>query len=324
MGLFNFRKKKEEKMGDESKYGKAWLLIVGQKQKELGLQMMRELDQNGFIEGTVALSMFINDIEEKKKLLKKAADAGNPEGLWEYCNFLPHSQIPDPNNENDALWEKYCLDAAEKGSVDAMNEMGNVFHRRKNYAESMYWYALANVNDHSNGEVSMEGISKEWVQAGCPTEYVKGSPNFDEDKFKVSLAYLEVYANKEISLDPQSAVDMVSKGVPIAAYFAGGMFESMGNEDMAYNMYSTVAMKVKDPHALKCTADMHYAAKVSDKDITVARKAYLLAATAGERSAMFIMGEFFKDRDKYLAAYWYGVSHTRGYPYSLQRLLQLK
>ena len=143
------------------KYGRAWLMIVGQREKKRGLKLLRELDEAGFIEGTVALSMFCTDPVQRKALVKKAADAGNPEGLWEYSGLLPHARIPDPGNAADALWEKTVLEAAERGSADAMNEMGNVFHRREHYAESMYWYAMANAYDHLDGKLSMLGIAKE-------------------------------------------------------------------------------------------------------------------------------------------------------------------
>ena len=50
------------------------------------------------------------------------------------------------NNANDKLWVETVLDAAERGSVDAMNEMGNICNRWAHFAESMYWYAMANAH----------------------------------------------------------------------------------------------------------------------------------------------------------------------------------
>ena len=48
-----------------------------------------------------------------------------------------------------------------------------------------------------------------------------------------------------------------------------------------------------------------------------------MAAERGEREAMFVMGEFTKGSNKNIAAYWYGLSHTRGYEDSLDRLIQI-
>ncbi len=309
-------------MSNEEKYGKAWLLIVGQKQKTQGLQMMRELDNVGFIEGTIALSMFCENLAERKALIKKAADAGNPEGLWEYCGFLPHSYVPDPNNSADALWEKNCLEAAEKGSVDAMNEMGNIFNRRGNYAESMYWYALANANDHPQGKVSMAGIARKWAQNGSPCEYVNGSPKFDEARHKVAIAYLKLNSNSKLGNSLDDIIKLVHDGVPIAGYFAGDLFERIGNDEMAYTMYNALALE-NDAHALKCCGDMLFTGKGTQKDPQNAICMYIKAAEEGDRTAMFIAGEFTKANNKYLAAYWYGVSHSRGYMHSLQRMMQL-
>jgi len=164
MGLFDFMKKDTETLSKEERYGKAWLMIVGQTKKAQGLQIMKELDQEGYSEATVVLSMFSDDNAQRKALVKKAADAGNVEGMWEYCGFLPHSYCPDPVDEDDARWEELCLAAAEGGSVDAMNEMGNVFNRRDSYAESMYWYAMAN----AHGQMSLEGIARKWEMNDAP------------------------------------------------------------------------------------------------------------------------------------------------------------
>ena len=46
-------------------------------------------------------------------------------------------------------------------------------------------------------------------------------------------------------------------------------------------------------------------------------------AQQGDRAAMFVVGEFTRNQNANLAAYWYGVSHTRGYQNSLQRMIQL-
>ena len=313
---------KTAQLCNEEKYGLAWLLIVGEKEKTRGLQMMRELDRAGFIEGSIALSMFCDDNDEREKLVKKAADAGNTEGLWQYCSYLPHSYIPDPSNSADALWEKTCLDAAESGSVDAMNEMGNVFHRRGHFSESMYWYAMANANDHPQGKLSMMGIAKEWAHHGRPRQYRKGSPRFDNARHICAIAYLELVSGNELSSTPDDIIKLVLNGVPIAGYFAGDLFESIGNYEMAYKMYNALAFE-NDAHALKCYADMLFFGKGTQKDTQNAIRIYLEAAEQGDRSAMFIVGELTKANNKNLAAYWYGVSHTRGYELSLQRLIQL-
>lgn len=325
MGFLWFGKKKTEQLpNDKAKYGKAWLLIAGERQEELGLEMMKELDASGFIEATIALAMFEEDMNEKKRLLKKAADAGNPEGLWEYTRFLPHSYCPNPNDPADALWEKYCTDAAERGSVDAMNELGNIFHRRKNYAESMYWYAMANANDQKDAQMSMFGITKEWKEAGCLREFVPGSAKFDKDRHFCAISLLEMYAGTNYNLNTklEGLVNLVLKGVPLAGYIAADIFQNHKDEEMAYKMYNALAFE-QDPHGLKCYADMLFSGKGISPDVSSAIEMYAKAARLGERSAMFIIAEFIKKKDKNLAAYWYGVSLTRGYAFSSQRLKQL-
>ena len=62
MGLFDFLKKDATAgLSDREKYGYAWLQIVGKKNRAKGLQIMKELNDSGFIEGTIALAMFTDN-----------------------------------------------------------------------------------------------------------------------------------------------------------------------------------------------------------------------------------------------------------------------
>ena len=74
----------------EEKYGQAWLYMASGRQSD-GIRLFEELDAAGYDEGSIALAMYTYDQTERERLVKKAADAGNYEGLWEYCGFLQHS-----------------------------------------------------------------------------------------------------------------------------------------------------------------------------------------------------------------------------------------
>lgn len=87
-------------------------------------------------------------------------------------------------------------------------------------------------------------------------------------------------------------------------------------------MYNALAFE-NDAHAVKCYADMLATGKGVERDMQNAVRFYSLAAEPGERSAMFVVDEFTKGQNKNLVAYWYGVSHTRGYEHSLQWMIQL-
>lgn len=324
MGFFDIFKKKSSSaavLSDREKYGQAWLQIVGQKERAQGLQTMKEMSDKGFIEGTIALAMFTENHLERKALYKKAADENHPEGLWGYSNFLEHSFVPDPDDPDDAEWESYCLKAAQCGSVDAMNEMGNIFNRRDQFPQSMYWYAMANTNDFPNGQISLNGIARKWKAAGMPYEYEE-SEGFTEAKYKCALFYLEVWSELEITTPIDEYIKLNLDGEPMAAYLTGDAFENAGNMEMAYKMYNAIAFE-NDAHGLKCYADMLFTGRGVEKDMQGAFNAYQKAAEGGDRAAMFVVGEFTKKQNPNLAAYWYGVAHTRGYQHALQRLKQL-
>jgi TPR repeat protein len=321
-GLFDFFRKNDiVGLSDREKYGYAWLKIVSQKNREKGLQVMKELSDNGFVEGSIALAMFTENASERMALYKKAADQNHPEGLWGYSGFLDHSYIPDPDDPDDAKWEAYCLKAAQHGSVDAMNELGNVFNRRNQYPQSMYWYAMANANDFPNGQISMNGIARKWYNDDMPYDYEE-TDGFTEAKYKCAMFYLEMWADQEITTPIDEYISLNLAGEPLAAYLTGDMFESAGNMEMAYRMYNAIAHE-NDAHGLKCYADMLFTGRGVQKDMQGALRMYQLSAEKGDRAAMFVVGEFTKNQNANLAAYWYGVAHSRGYQHALQRMIQL-
>lgn len=307
-------------LSERERYGQAWLQIV-KNDRAKGLQTMRELSSADFIEGTIALAMFSEIPSERKALYKKAADTNHPEGLWGYSGYLQHSFCPDPSDPQDAEWEKICLKAAQNGSVDAMNELGNVFNRRNQFPQSMYWYAMANAHDFPNGEVSLQGLAKKWLNAGKPYGYEE-TEGFTEANYKCALFYLESWSEQEISTPIDEYISMNLAGEPLAAYLTGDVFEAVENYEAAYRMYNAIAFE-NDAHGIKCLGDMLLVGRGTKADEHGAIKAYANAAELGDRAAMFAVGEFTKNTNANLAAYWYGVAHSRGYQPALQRMIQL-
>ena len=320
MGLFNRNNTANQNLSPEEAYGNAWLTIIEPRTHRKGIQKMQLLDQQGMTEATVALAMFTEDKQERFALLQKAAGDKNVEAIWELCCMLPHAYCPDPENPADAFWESSCRLAATHGSVDAMNELGNTFHRRHDWYESMYWYLMANAYGHPHGMVSIQGIAREWAGHGCP-EPPESDPS-DRARQMCIHVYLQMHAGMEPEPDMHSIQAAALNGLPIAAYLAGDIFEAQGQYAMAYKMYEVIARE-DDPHGLKCCADMLFIGRGVPADREKAYQLYLKAASFGEREAMFVMGELTKGVNRNIAAYWYGLAHTRGYQPALQRMGQL-
>lgn len=318
MGLFG------SNLSTEEKYGKACLLTFSEnpKQFEKGYKIFTELDQNGFVEAALVLAMMSRNPQEKYTYISKAANAGNAEAIWQSTGYIPHSYIPNRAIPTDALWEDTCLKAAERFNVDAMNEMGNVFKRRKNYAEAMYWYSMANAYGHHEGKISQTCLASEWAAAGAPRAFQPGSPRFDKARFDCAICYLEWNAGMKITKPIQEIIPYVLTGIPIAAFLAGDIFEANNDYEMAYRMYNAISFS-NDPHGLRCYADMLLQGKGTAQDPASAVELYQLAASGGDREAMFITGEFLRQSNINMAAYWYGLAHVRGYKPATERLRQL-
>lgn len=307
----------------EERCGRAWLQIAGQTEMDEGIATMCALGDKGFGEGYLAAAMFTQNQDERKALLLKAVRAGNAEAVWQFSSFIPHSHAADSGNDKDRLWLKYVSGAAEGGCADAMNELGNIFNRQGNYAESMYWYAMANYYGHPAGQMSMSGISKKWQSAGMPRKHIKGTEQFDNARFVCALTFLELYSDVTPTNNINDIFKLVLDGTPLAAYLAGDIYESQGLLEMAYKIFNTMVFE-HDPHGMKCYADMLMTGRGTDQRPEDAFRVYEMAADAGDKESMFIMGEYCRNNgNDNLAAYWYGKAYARGYEPAETRLLQM-
>lgn len=306
----------------ESYYGRAWINIFD-KNREEGLFMMRSLCASDMIIAKVALAMFVSSPEERKALLLSAAELGNAEAMWQYSVMLPHSFAADKKNSQDSKWVMWCTKAAKAGCADAMNELGNLYHRRKAYAESMYWYAMANYHGHPQGSISIQGITQEWVSAGAPKKYTPNDEEFTKQRFQTALVLLEMNSGMNANEEAiEALVEAAMSGEKLAGYVAADFFEYTKNYEMTGKIYDALCVS-NDALAMKCLGDMYVVGRGVPKDETKAYELYNRAAELGERSAMFIMGEHMKEQDMFAAAYWYGQAHACGNEYAQGRLKQL-
>ena len=149
------------------------------------------------------------------------------------------------------------------------------------------------------------------------------------DKWKLTIvdALKKVMAEDGINIrgvyERSDAKVRLQEGMERSKGFIGDAFEQMGNYQTAYTAYYILTTKFDDAHATKCCADMQFAGKGIEKDVQNAFYLMIAAAEGGDVPAMFAAGEFMKGQSKKQAAYWYGLSHSRGYGPSLQRLIQL-
>ncbi len=313
--------KEPEPAGDvitkEEQYGEAWMMINSS--LEDALAIFEKLDKEDFIEATIALAMFTSDKDKRKALIKKASDNSNAEGMWQYSSQMPHSHVPNFDNENDSAWAEQVFTAAYLGSADAMNESGNIYHRLGSYDESMYWYVMANAHDHDDANVSMDGLASEWNRKGRP--YVQNLD--DDDEYKCAMMYLELHAGLKPKASLEEIISATLNGTTIAGYLAGDILEAQGDFASAYKMYNALCYE-GDAHAMRCCADMIMSGRMGAVDIEKARNLYSKAADGGEVAAMFVMGEMLRKENKKLAAYYYGMAHARGYKLALGRLMKLQ
>lgn len=305
----------------KEKLGAAWLKLVSDDniKREEGLKELQILEAQGDVESAMSLALFETTLEGKEKYLKKAAATVNAEALWQYSNLLNHNHVPDLDDKDDMFWMRTVLTAARKGSVDAMLEMGNIFNRLSNYVESFYWYFLSSIYEHPQGELSASFAVKNWVKNGESKKFKRVTDCFKKEYMKTCFIIMKRFRGIDpASSDLKTLLKNAQKGDVLAALFLGKIYENNNLIPMAIKMFNIASME-KDAYAMRCMADIY----MMSNRIQDAFSLYEKAAELGEKHAMFVMGEVKREKNKNEAAYWYALSHIRGYDAALERLKKL-
>lgn len=306
-------------------YGRLFLLLLDEETRGQGYSELEKLESR-FPEAGIVVGQYYQgyDPEKAKKHFKVAADAGIAEGQWGYSQLLRHSYVLDLSNPGDQEYLKYCLAAAEGGSPDAANEVGNICHRLEFYVEATYWYGMAFALEHPCGTAGVRGITKEWRKKGISKDYAAHLEGFTDDRFDTALILFRMFNGTSDADDMDKLMTLNLGGENLAGFILAKIMEQNNQDDMAYTIYNSLSFG-KHPYALRCYADMLLNGKGTERDIEAAFRMYKLAAEGGNVVAMFAMGQkAMKEKDPLMAASWFGQAYVRGMDMAADWLGKLK
>ena len=283
----------------------------------------KNLEKEGLIEASIALGQMaqMTDKMEALEHFRKAAAKGSAEGAWSVAALLGHSYKAEINGK-DKEWYKYCLQAAQGGCSDAMNELGNMYNRINDYLGAYYWYQMATYYEHPQGMDGVNGIIKKYVDAGMP----KLTPKIDgvrpNDAMNAIFILRVLTGQDRLDNDRMNAFRAfaMADDNEIMCLFIAQFFESVvkmdGNAKMGYQL----AAHNNSIMGMKCLADMLMAGRGGERNMESAIDWYIAAADKEEKTACFIMGEISRQKDPDLADFFYSVAYRRGYEPALARL----
>ncbi|MCF0110801.1 MAG: sel1 repeat family protein, partial [Erysipelotrichaceae bacterium] len=213
--------KKKEPITLEQRFGKSSLKLL--KDMKAAIQEMEELEALGYAEAGILLGQhYYQNPELATKHFQIAADAGIAEGYWGLCSHIYHAYILDETDENELLWEKYCIKAAEGGCVDAMNELGNIYQRKNQYLKALYWYQFGACCGFKEATYGLAPVFNRWLMAGRPTECPKG---FNSIQHQIIMCICQIYG-KDFTQNPVDRLKELAaeEGGALAGLFLGNRF----------------------------------------------------------------------------------------------------
>ena len=312
-------------MSLKERYGKASLRAYKTGNWSEAIEEFRKLEDEGLGEASVALGQYVQ-ISDKSKALahfRKAAAKGVAEGAWGCAAILNHVYQADINGV-DKEWYRYCLQAAQGGCCDAMNELGNMYNRRNDYLGAFYWYQMAAFYEHPQALYAVSGTIDKYKAAGRP-KVASTIDGVHPNDVKNAISIFRCITQQD-KLDQTRMDNFLSEAMndnnEIVGLFIGQFFENIkmdGNAKLGYQL----AAHNNSIMGMKFFADMQAFGRGCERNLKNAYGWYKAAADAGEKTACFIMGEFLRKPSPHLAAYYYAVSYRRGYEPALTRLLQM-
>lgn len=311
---------------NEEKYGKYILDMQKEETAKQAVFQMEMLESAGFSEAAVALGQYYKDTDPKKaeKHFRIAANAENAEGYWGLAVLAEHNTTPDPNNEQDKQWISWCQRAAEMGCADARNELGHIYNRMGHVLPATYWYMMASFFDRPDAGYSLEQMAKKWFFDGKPEDDLEGVEGFDVIQQRAASSALELTCGNDDPDIMQDLIRLSMLGDPMASLMLGQVYENVHDFTSAIKYYDE-AIKSRDPQAMRCYADLLMAGTGVEKNEGMAISLYKEAAKEGDRTSMYVLGQYenYAIKDPYMAAYWYGMSAARGFEAGRSKLRTL-
>lgn len=313
-------------MSLQERYGKASLKGYKTGKWSEAMVEFQKLEDEGFGEASIALGQYAQMNDKAKALahFRKAAAKGVAEGAWGCAAIIGHAYQADINGV-DKEWYKYCLQAAQGGCCDAMNELGNMYNRINDYLGAFYWYQMAAYYEHPQGYNAVGGTLAKYMSAGKPAIASTIDGVCPKD-VKNAISIFRCMTQQDKLDQPRMDAFMqaaMEDDNEIMGLFIGHFFEDTvkmdGNAKMGYQL----AAHNNSIMGMKCLADMQAYGKGCERNMQAAAGWYQGASERCEKTACFIMGEFMRKQNPDLAAYYYAVALRRGYDPALTRLQQM-
>ncbi len=310
----------------EERYGKASLVGYKTGKWDKAMVEFQKLENEGLAEASIALGQLAQMTDRKKALehFRKAAAKGSAEGAWSVAAILGHSYKAEINGK-DKEWYKYCLQAAQGGCCDAMNELGNLYNRIDDYLGAYYWYQMASYYEHPQALNALNGTLSKYIAAGKPKLVAKIDGVRPKD-VQNTISIIRVLT-KQDSFDNERMKEFRTLAMDddneIMCLFLGHFFEDIAKMDSDAKIGYQLAAHNNSIIGMKCLADMLMLGKGCDRNVELALDWYIEAADKDEKSACFIMGELSRKKNPNMAAYYYAKAFRRGYEAAFTRLQQM-
>lgn len=102
--------------------------------------------------------------------------------------------------------------AAQSGSLSAMNKLGEFALVRRNFVEAFYWKLMLEMRHGKPSGLPAQGVCRFWQDVGCPAPTADEGGLFTDNQSKLAMAVLDLWSGRHVHTPKETIRQMVEEG----------------------------------------------------------------------------------------------------------------
>ena len=125
---------------------------------------------------------------------------------------LPRRDVASTKRQQDGRYFQTLYQAAQAGSLSAMNKLGEFAFARRNFVEAFYWKLMLEMRHGRPSGLPAQGVCRFWQDVGCPAPAVDESGSFTDSQSRLAMAVLDLWSGRHVHTPKETIRKMAEEG----------------------------------------------------------------------------------------------------------------
>ena len=126
--------------------------------------------------------------------------------------YASTGNVASTKRQQDGRYFQTLYQAAQAGSLSAMNKLGEFAFARRDLVEAFYWKLMLEMRHGKPSGLSAQGICRFWQDVGCPKPTADAGGSFTDNQSKLAMAVLDLWSGRHVHTPKETIRQMVEEG----------------------------------------------------------------------------------------------------------------